>query len=71
MKKRVVRTDVPETGRPFNLCVAYGDLLFISGLPPFDEVYSAALRSARAENRPLPPFPDPPFETRCYLKECL
>jgi len=61
-KKRVIRADVPETGGPFNLCVAYGNLLFISGLPPFDEDYSAALRAARAENLPLPPFPSPSFE---------
>ena len=62
VKKRVIQADVPETGGPFNLRVAYGNLLFISGLPPFDEPYSAALRAARAENLPLPPFPNPSFE---------
>lgn len=62
MEKRVVRATVPETGGPFNLCVAYGDLLFVSGLPPFDESYAFQLRKARAEGLPLPPFPDVPFE---------
>ena len=64
MKKRIIRAGVPETGGPFNLGVAFGNLLFVSGLPPFDESYAAALRAARAANRPLPPFPDVAFETQ-------
>jgi 2-iminobutanoate/2-iminopropanoate deaminase len=39
MEKQVITADVPETGGPFNLTVKYGNLIFISGLPPFDENY--------------------------------
>ena len=39
---------VPETGGPFNLCVRHGDMVYVSGLPPFEEDYCAALRAARA-----------------------
>jgi 2-iminobutanoate/2-iminopropanoate deaminase len=67
MEKRIVRADVPETGGPFNLCIGFGELLFISGLPPFDEEYSSKLRDARAKNLPIPPFPDPPFERQVRI----
>ena len=62
MEKQVIKADVPETGGPFNLAVKYGNLIFISGLPPFDESYSSALRDARRAGRPIPTFPDVPFE---------
>jgi len=62
MEKRIIAGGVPETGGPFNLCVGYGNLIFVSGLPPFDEAYSAALREARATGRPIPPFPDVSFD---------
>src|SRR6185503_21101527 len=61
MEKQVIKAGVPETSGPFNLCVRYGDMLFISGLPPFDESYASALREARAKGQPIPPFPDIPF----------
>jgi len=67
MEKRIIRANVPETGGPFNLCVAYGNLLFISGLPPFDEDYSSRLRDARAKGQPIPPFPDLPFEQQVRI----
>jgi 2-iminobutanoate/2-iminopropanoate deaminase len=67
MEKEVVRSDVPETGGPFNLCVKRGDLIFISGLPPFEEAYCAQLRAARAEGRPVPPMPDIPFERQVEI----
>jgi 2-iminobutanoate/2-iminopropanoate deaminase len=67
MEKRTIRANVPETGGPFNLCVAYGNLLFISGLPPFDEDYSSRLRDARAKGQPIPPFPDLPFEQQVRI----
>ena len=62
MDKQVIKSAVPETGGPFNLCVRFGNMVFISGLPPFDEGYAAQLRAARAEGQPIPPFPDLPFE---------
>jgi 2-iminobutanoate/2-iminopropanoate deaminase len=62
MEKQVFSAGIPLTGGPFNLCVRFGPLLFISGLPPFDEAYSAQLREARANGRPLPPPPDTAFE---------
>ncbi len=62
MEKRIIAGGVPETGGPFNLCVGYGNLIFVSGLPPFDEAYSTALREARATGRPIPPFPDVSFD---------
>ena len=67
MEKQVINADVPQTGGPFNLCVRHGDMLYISGLPPFDEAFCAQLRAARAEGRPLPPFPDVPFETQVRI----
>ena len=62
MHKQVIKADVPETAGPFNLCVRYGNMIYISGLPPFDAEYAAKLRAARAAGEPIPPFPDLPFE---------
>ena len=67
MEKQVIEADVPETGGPFNLCVTYGNLIFISGLPPFDEAYASRLREARAKGQPIPPFPDLPFERQVRI----
>ena len=67
MDKQVVKAGVPETGGPFNLCVRYGNLIFISGLPPFDEEFSSRLREARAKGLPLPLFPDLPFERQVRI----
>src|SRR5262249_33417486 len=67
MDKQVIKADVPETGGPFNLCVRYGNQLYISGLPPFDADYAAKLREARANGAPLPPFPDIPFERQVRI----
>jgi 2-iminobutanoate/2-iminopropanoate deaminase len=67
MQKQTITADVPETGGPFNLCVRYGDLIFISGLPPFEEDYAARLREARASGEPIPPFPDIPFERQVTI----
>jgi 2-iminobutanoate/2-iminopropanoate deaminase len=69
MDKQVVKADVPETGGPFNLCIRHGDMVYVSGLPPFDEEYCAVLRSARAAGEPIPPFPDTPFDVqaRCVM----
>jgi 2-iminobutanoate/2-iminopropanoate deaminase len=64
MDKQVITADVPATGGPFNLCVRHGDMVYVSGLPPFDESYCASLRAARANGRAIPPFPDTPFEVQ-------
>jgi 2-iminobutanoate/2-iminopropanoate deaminase len=67
MDKEVIAADVPETGGPFNLCVKYGNLIFISGLPPFEEEYASRLRAARAKGDRIPPFPDMPFEKQARV----
>ena len=67
MRKQVIKADVPETGGPFNLCVRHGDMIYISGLPPFDEDYAKELRAARAAGKPIPPFPDVPFERQVRI----
>jgi 2-iminobutanoate/2-iminopropanoate deaminase len=61
MEKTNFDAGLPSTDAPFNLCVRYGDMIFISGLPPFDADYSRQLREARAQGKPIPPFPNPPF----------
>ena len=67
MHKQVITAGVPETAGPFNLCVRYGDMIYISGLPPFDENYASRLRAARANGEPIPPFPDIPFERQVRI----
>ncbi len=67
MRKEVIKADVPETGGPFNLCVRHGNMIYISGLPPFDEDYASQLRAARAAGKPIPPFPDIPFERQVRI----
>lgn len=62
MNKQVFNADVPTTGGPFNLCVRHGNMIYVSGLPPFDEEYSARLRAARTAGSPIPAFPDTPFD---------
>ena len=66
-EKLVYDAGLPSSNAPFNLCVRHGDLIFISGLPPFDEAYSSALREAREKGLPIPPFPNPPFEQQVRL----
>jgi len=58
---------LPGANAPFNLCVRHGDLIFVSGLPPFDAEFSRALREAREHCRPLPAFPNPPFADQVRL----
>jgi 2-iminobutanoate/2-iminopropanoate deaminase len=64
MNKRVINADVPTTGGPFNLCIRHGSMVYVSGLPPFDEEYAARLRAARSAGTPIPPFPATPFEVQ-------
>ena len=42
-------------------------MICISGLPPFEEDYCAALRAARARGEKPPPFPDLPFERQVRI----
>ena len=57
MKKRVIRDPrVPETGGPFNLCVSYNGMVYVSGLPPFQEDFCEGLRAARENGQPLPKY---------------
>jgi len=68
MQKQIIRSPkVAETGGPFNLCVKHGNMIYISGLPPFDEEYAGKLRAARANKQPIPPFPDIPFEKQARI----
>jgi 2-iminobutanoate/2-iminopropanoate deaminase len=68
MQKQIIKSPkVAETGGPFNLCVKHGDMIYISGLPPFDAEYAGALKAARAAKQPIPPFPDVPFEKQVRI----
>ena len=67
MHKQVIKSDVPETGGPFNLCVRHGDMIYVSGLPPFDAEFSGKLKAARANKQPIPAFPDIPFERQVRI----
>lgn len=67
MEKQNYDAGLPATNAPFNLCVRHGDLIFISGLPPFDEEFSKAVREAREQGRRIPPFPNPPFAEQVRL----
>ena len=69
MEKQVIKADVPTTGGPFNLCIRHGNMVYVSGLPPFDADYSARLSAARAAGAPIPPFPETPFDAqaRCVM----
>jgi 2-iminobutanoate/2-iminopropanoate deaminase len=67
MEKQIYDAGIESSNAPFNLCVRYGDLLFVSGLPPFDAAFTRAVREAREQGRPIPPFPDMPFEAQVRL----
>ena len=67
MEKQVIRADVPENGGAYNLCIRCGDMLYLSGLAPFEAEYCAAVAAARAAGTPVPPMPDTPFERQCEI----
>ncbi len=67
MEKRIYDAGLPSTNAPFNLCVRYGDLIFVSGLPPFDASFTQQLREAREQGLPIPAFPDIPFERQVRI----
>ncbi|WP_158515714.1 RidA family protein [Pararhizobium polonicum] len=61
MHKEIIRADVPENGGAYNLCVRYGNMLYLSGLAPFDATFCAQVAEARARGTKVPPMPDTPF----------
>ena len=67
LKKKVVRSGVPETGGPFSLGVTYGPLLFVSGLPPFREDYAREMREARARGEKPPPYVPESFDDQVRI----
>jgi 2-iminobutanoate/2-iminopropanoate deaminase len=67
MEKKIYDAGLPSSNAPFNLCVRHGDLIFVSGLPPFDAEFSRQVREARERGLPIPPFPNPPFEQQVRL----
>jgi 2-iminobutanoate/2-iminopropanoate deaminase len=67
MHKTVIRADVPENGGAYNLCVRYGDMLYLSGLAPFDEAFCSEVRTARANGTKVPPMPDTPFDRQVEI----
>src|SRR3546814_21076790 len=68
MHKEVVRSPrVPETGGPFSLAVRYGDMVYVSGLPPFEEDFCARLREARSKGEPLPKYERRPIEVETRI----
>jgi 2-iminobutanoate/2-iminopropanoate deaminase len=76
VEKSVIASNVPDLGVPLNMAVRYGDLLFVSGIPPFREPFASQLRAARESGQPLPRFPEMPFEEQAtvvmdHLKEIV
>lgn len=67
LEKQVVQCDVPEMGGPINTAVTFGPLVFVSGLPPFDEEFCRRMREARASGEPLPKYEAPSFEQECRI----
>lgn len=68
MEKKIIRSPlVPETGGPFNLAVAHRGMIYISGLPPFEEGFCSDLREARRLGKPLPKMPDLDMETQTHI----
>ena len=67
LDKDVVRCAVPEMGGPINTAVTFGPLVFVSGLPPFDDAFCTSMRDARAKGEPLPKYEAPSFEQECRI----
>jgi enamine deaminase RidA (YjgF/YER057c/UK114 family) len=63
MKKRVVSVLALDTGAPYSLCVCYGDMIYVAGLPPFDADLSKKLREARASGSPQSAFAGTQLQT--------
>ena len=66
-QKQVIDAGITLTGGPFALCVRHNDMVYVSGLPPFPPDYCDAVRGARAAGKPIPAFPDIPFERQVRI----
>src|SRR3546814_11597012 len=49
------------------LAVRYGDMVYVSGLPPFEEDFCARLREARSKGEPLPKYERRPIEVETRI----
>lgn len=67
MEKQVITAGLLGTGGPINLAVRHGNMIYISGLPPFTQAFAQSMIDARKNGTPLPKFPDMPFEDQCRL----
>lgn len=67
MEKQVITAGLLGTGGPINLAVKHGNMIYISGLPPFTPEFAQSMIDARREGRPLPKYPDIPFEQQVRI----
>lgn len=67
MEKEVITAGLLGTGGPINLAVRHGNMIYISGLPPFTQEFAQSMIDARRNGTPIPKFPDMPFEDQVRL----
>jgi 2-iminobutanoate/2-iminopropanoate deaminase len=67
MEKEVITAGLLGTGGPINLAVKHGNMIYISGLPPFTPEFAQSMIDARKNGQPLPKFPDIPFEEQVRI----
>ena len=67
MEKQVITAGLLGTGGPINLAVRHGNMVYISGLPPFTPEFAQSMIDARKNGTPLPKFPDIPFEQQVRI----
>jgi 2-iminobutanoate/2-iminopropanoate deaminase len=67
MEKQVITAGILGTGGPINLAVKHGNMIYISGLPPFTPEFAQSMIDARKNGQPLPKFPDMPFEQQVRI----
>ncbi len=67
MEKQVITAGILGTGGPINLAVKHGNMIYISGLPPFTPEFAQSMIDARKNGQPLPKFPDIPFEQQVRI----
>ncbi len=67
MEKQVITAGLLGTGGPINLAVRHGNMIYISGLPPYTREFAQSMIDARRNGTPLPKFPDIAFEDQVRL----